>query len=81
MLGIRIVFLTRSVPRNRMPFLGEEMKNKMLATQGFMKGNLITTIGSLLTIGLAVMFGIMGKPTEIGIIGVVSTLGLAFLTD
>jgi hypothetical protein len=44
-----------------------------------MKGKLITILGGLLTLGLAVMFGVMGKPTEMGIIVVAGAIGLAFL--
>lgn len=44
-----------------------------------MKSTLVTIIGSLLTVGLAVMFGLMGKPTEMGIIVVAGAIGLAFV--
>jgi len=44
-----------------------------------MKSTLMTIIGSLLTVGLAVMFGIMGKPAEMGIIVVAGAIGLSFL--
>lgn len=40
---------------------------------------MITIIGSLLTIGLAVMFGINGKPTEMGIIVVAGAICLSFV--
>lgn len=44
-----------------------------------MKDKLITIIGSLLTLGISVMFGVMGRPTEMGIIVVCGAIGLAFL--
>lgn len=44
-----------------------------------MKNTLITIAGSLLTVGLAVMFGVMGKPTEMGIIVVAGAISLAFI--
>lgn len=44
-----------------------------------MKGKLLTILGSLLTLGLAVMFGVMGQPSEMGIIVVAGAIGLAFL--
>jgi len=44
-----------------------------------MKGKAITIVGSLLTLGLAVMFGVMGKPTEMGIIVVAGAITLAFI--
>ncbi len=44
-----------------------------------MKGKAITIIGSLLTLSLAVMFGVMGKPTEMGFIIVAGAIALAFL--
>ena len=43
-----------------------------------MKDKVITIIGSLLTLCLAVMFGVMGKPTEMGIIVVAGAIALAF---
>lgn len=39
----------------------------------------MTIIGNLLTLALAVMFGIMGKPTEMGIIVVAGAIAVAFL--
>lgn len=39
----------------------------------------MTIAGSLLTLGLAVMFGVMGKPTEMGIIVVAGAIALSFL--
>lgn len=39
----------------------------------------MTIIGNLLILGLAVMFGIMGKPTEMGIIVVAGAIAVAFL--
>lgn len=39
----------------------------------------MTIIGNLLTLGLAVMFGIMGKPTEMGIIVIAGAIAVAFL--
>ena len=44
-----------------------------------MNGKLITIIGSLLALCLTVMFGVMGKPTEMGIIVVAGAIALAFL--
>lgn len=44
-----------------------------------MKSNLTTIIASSITLGLAVMFGVLGKPTEMGIIVVAGAIGLAFL--
>jgi len=44
-----------------------------------MKGKYLTIIGSLLTLGLAVMFGLDSKPTEMGIIVVAGAIFLAFL--
>lgn len=44
-----------------------------------MNVKLITIIGSLLTLCLTVMFGVMGKPTEMGIIVVAGGIALAFL--
>ena len=44
-----------------------------------MNDKAITIIGGLLTVGLAVMFGVMGKPTEMGIVVLVGAIVLAFL--
>ena len=44
-----------------------------------MKGKNMTIIGNLLTLSLAVMFGIMGKTAEMGIIVVAGAIAVAFL--
>lgn len=44
-----------------------------------MKITSITWIGTLITISLATMFGIMNKPTEMGIIVVACAISLAFI--
>ena len=44
-----------------------------------MSGKLTTTIGSIITLGLAVMFGLKGMATEMGIIVAAGAICLAFL--
>ena len=44
-----------------------------------MKDKFITISGCLLTLGLAVMFGMMSKPTEMGLIVAAGAIALAFL--